>query len=110
MTDLTKLQRLRWNIQMMYKMMAFLCLDNVSVRMWFHTWTVPMLCKRIHEQYEQISPFGKRRSIGLKEAKWLYRKNARYLSRKYASVRRCWQELWNHGPTGCLEISGPHRQ
>ena len=50
----------------------------------------------IHEQYEQMSGFKRSHVFGLKEAGWYYRRIAWHLSRRDATIRRCWQDWVNH--------------
>ncbi|GFV87693.1 hypothetical protein TNCV_779771 [Trichonephila clavipes] len=53
---------------------------------------LPTPCRQIHGYHEQMSPFERDRTVGLKGEKWSHHRIARHLDRTFANIQRCWQE------------------
>ena len=65
---------------------------------------------QVRERYVQISEFERHHVVELKEAGWSYLRIAQQLSRRGATIRRCWQEWVNHGSTQRQEGSSRPRE
>lgn len=60
---------------------------------------VSMPRRRVHAQNKHLQPFERGHAICLKEAEWSNRSIVRHLGWSDATIRRCLQELVNHGRT-----------